>query len=57
MIISYISLLPIDNRHAVAIDIGIAIKPIPVTLKVIELDVVAIITNASNDFSIEFIVL
>ena len=52
MIISYNMLLPIDNPHAVAVDIGTAIKPIPVRLKVIGLDVVAIITNASNDFTI-----
>ena len=51
MIISYITLLPIDIPHAVAVDIGIAINPIPVRLNVIELDVVAI-TNASNDFNI-----
>ena len=57
MINSYITLLPIDNPHAVAVDIGIAIKPIPVRLKVIELDVVAIITNVSNDFSSVVIVL
>ena len=50
MIFSCITLLPIDNRHAVAVDI--AIKPIPLRLNVIELDVVAIITNVSNDFSI-----
>ena len=52
MIISYITLLPIDNPPAVAVDIGIAIKPIPVRNKVIELDVVAIIANVSIDFSI-----
>ena len=57
MIISYITLLPIDNPHAVAVDIGIAIKPIPVRDKVIELDVVAIISNVSNDFSIVVIFL
>ena len=57
MIISYNTLLPIDKPHAVAVDIGIAIKPIPVRLKVIELDVVAIITNVSNNFSIVVIVL
>ena len=51
MIISYITLLPTDNPHAVAVDIGIAIKPIPVKLKVLELDVVAIITFVSNDFN------
>ena len=44
MITSYITLLPIDNPHAVAVDIGIAIKLIPVRLKVIELDIMAIIT-------------
>ena len=52
MIISYNTSLPIDKAHAVVVDIGITIKPIPVRLKVIELDVVAIITNVSNDFSI-----
>ena len=57
MIISYNTLLPIDNPHAVAVDIGIAIRPIPVIDKVIELDVAAIITNVSNDFSIVVIVL
>ena len=57
MINSYNTLLPIDNPHAVAVDIGIASKPLPVRDKVIELDVVAIITNVSNDFSIVVIVL
>ena len=52
LIISYNTLLPIDRPHAVAVDIGIAIKPIPVRLKVIESDVVVIITNVSNDFNI-----
>ena len=52
MIISYINLLPIDNPHAVAVEIGITIIPIPVRLKLIELDVVAIITNVSNDLNI-----
>ena len=52
MVVSYITLLPIDKPHAAAVDIGIAIKPTPVRLKVIKLDVVAIITNVSNDFSI-----
>ena len=52
MIILYITLLPTDNPHAVAIDFGIAIKPIPVRLNVIELDVVVMITNVSNDFFI-----
>ena len=57
MIISNIILLPIDNPHAIAIDIGITIKPIPVRLKVIELDVVAILTNVSNDFGNVVVVL
>ena len=51
MITSYITLLPIYNPHAVAVDIDIAINPIPVRDKVIGLDVVAIIRNVSNDFS------
>ena len=57
MIISYSTLLPVDKPHAVAVDIGIAINTIPVRDNVIELDVVAIITNVSNDFSIVVIVL
>ena len=57
MIISYNTLLQIDNPHAVAVDIGIAINPIPVRDRVIELDVVAILTNVSNYFSIVVIVL
>ena len=52
MIISYITSLPIDKPHAVAVDIGITIKPIPVRLKVIKLDIVAAITNVSNGFNI-----
>ena len=52
MSISDITSLPIYNPHAVTVDIGIAINPIPVRLKVIELDVVATITNVSNDFNI-----
>ena len=52
VIISHITFLPNDNAHAVTVDIGFAIKPIPVRGKVIELDVVALITNESNDFSI-----
>ena len=51
MITLYITLLPIDNPHSVAVDIGIANKPIPVRLNVIELDVVAILTYVSNDFN------
>ena len=49
-ITSYITLLPNDNLRAVVVDIGIAIKPIPVRLNVIELDIVAIII-VSNDFN------
>ena len=52
MIISYSTLLPLDKAHANAVDIDITIKPIPVRLNAIELDVVAIITNVSNDFNI-----
>ena len=52
LITPYITLLPIDSPHLVAVDIGIAIKPIPMRLKVIELDVVSKLTNVSNDFNI-----
>ena len=51
MIISYITLLAIDNPHAVAVDIGIPIKPIPVIDKIIDLDFVEIITNVTDDFN------
>ena len=57
MIISNCTLLPIDKPHAVAVDIGITVKPIPIKLNVIELDVVAIITFVSNDFNFVVIVL
>ena len=57
MVISYSTLLPIDKPHAVAVDIGITNNPIPVRDKVIELDVLAIISKVSNDFSIVVIVL
>ena len=50
MIISYRTLLPIDNPHGVAVDIGIAINAIPVRNNVKELDVVAKI-KVSYDFS------
>ena len=56
MIISYSTLLPIDNPHAVAVDFGITIKPIPVRDNVIEFDVLTILTNVSDDFSILVIV-
>ena len=52
MIISYKTLLPIDEAHADAIDIGIAINPVPVKETLLKLDVVAIITNVSIDFNI-----
>ena len=52
MILSDNTLLPIDKAQVDAADIGITIQPIPVRLKVIELDVVAIIINVSNDFNI-----
>ena len=49
---SLITLLPIDNPHADAVVIGITIRPIPVRDKVIELDVVTILTNVSIDFNV-----
>ena len=52
MITSYNTLLPIDIAHADAVDIGITLKPIPVRNKAIELDVAAILTKVSNDFSV-----
>ena len=52
LITSFITLLPIDNPHAVAVDISIANDPIPVRLNVKELDVVVIRTNVSNGFNI-----
>ena len=51
MIISYTILLPIDNPHAIPVNTGITIKPIPVRLNVIELDVVAVITTVSIEFN------
>ena len=57
MIISYFTLIAIDNQRAVAVDIGKAIKPIPVRLNKKELDVVAIITILSKDFNIVVVVL
>ena len=52
MIISYITLLLNDNPQVDAVVIGVTIKPIPVRLKRIELDVLAIIAKVSNDFNI-----
>ena len=57
MIISSITLFLFNNPHAVAADNGIALSPIPVTLNVTELDVVAKTTNISNDFNIVVTVL
>ena len=51
MIISYTTLLPTDNVQADAVNIGIAISPIPVRDNVIKLDVAPILTNVSNDFN------
>ena len=50
--ISYITLLLSANPHVTPVDSGMTIKPIPVTDNVTELDVVAIITNASDDCNI-----
>ena len=52
--ISYLILLLIGNPHAVAAALGIAIKPKPVRGNVVYLDVVAMITNVSNDLIIVF---
>ena len=51
LFISYNIILPKDKVHADAVVIGITIKPIPVELKLFELDVEAIITNVSIDFN------
>ena len=51
MIISYSTLLPIDNPHTVAVDISVAFKPLSVRDNVTELNVWAIITNVSNAFN------
>ena len=47
---SNITFLRIDCPHPVAVDIGIAVNPMPLRLKLIEFDVAAIITNVSNVF-------
>ena len=56
MIISFITSLPIDKAHAVAVDIGIANNPIPVRLNEMKVDVVAITTNVPIGFKIVFLV-
>ena len=50
-------LLPKDKPQAIPADIGKTIKPIPVTDKVIEVDVAAMITILSTDSNIVFRVL
>ena len=52
MTISYNTLLLFVNPHAIPVDIGITVKPVPVRDSVAELDVVAIRTNVSNHFKI-----
>ena len=49
MIILCNTLLPNRRVHAIPADIGKTIKPIPLTDKVIEVDVVPIITIVSTD--------
>ena len=46
-------LLVIVNPHAIPVDIGLTIKPIPVRNNMIEPNVVAKITNVSNVFNHE----
>ena len=48
------TLLPNDRVHAIPADIGKTSKPIPVTDKVIEVDVAPIITILSTDSNIVF---
>ena len=50
--ISYNTLLVIDKPQAIELDIGITVRPNPVRDNEIELDVVAIRTIVSKDFSI-----
>ena len=50
-------LLPNDRVHAIPADIGKIIKPIPVTDRVIEVDVAPMITILSTDSNIVFRVL
>ena len=57
MMTSNNTLLPIDKAQAVVFDIGFINKSIPVRFKLIELDVVALITKVWNDFNIVVIVL
>ena len=48
------TLLAKDKAQAIPADMGKTIKPIPVTDKVIEVDVVAMITVLSTDSDIVF---
>ena len=50
-------LLPSDKPQAIPADIGKTIKPIPVTDRCIEVDVVPMITILSTDSNIVFKVL
>ena len=50
-------LLPNDRAQAIPADIGKIIRPIPVTDKVVEVDVAPMITILSTDSNIEFRVL
>ena len=50
-------LLPSDKPQAIPADIGKTIKPIPVTDRVIEVDVAAMITMLSTDSNTVFRVL
>ena len=52
MIISFISLLPVDNEQVDAVDFGIATNAIPERDSIIEVEVMAEITNVSTDFNI-----
>ena len=51
------TLLPNDKPQAIPADIGRTIKPIPVTDRVIEVDVAAMITMLSTDSNTVFRVL
>ena len=57
MINSCNTLLPNDRVHAIPADMGRTIKPIPVTDKVIEVDVAPMITILSTDSNTMFRVL
>ena len=52
MITLCITLLPNNKVHAIPAEIGKTIKPIPVTKKVIEVDVLPIISIESSDSNV-----